>query len=541
MRMLAVAAALLVTGCEYEVPLATQATIPIDESLIGIWDEVAEADTEALTPVNPLVILRFSPHEYLIVDSDHYMRGFFVDVGGHRLLQLEDLGTGIAPKVGPRTFIVSKAEVRGDTAIVSVLSRNRVAPKDIKTSDDLRAAIVAHRDKADLFEPLIRLQRRCALALALPEPPNEKQGDRDHVETASLAPGGRLLIAGLRSGHVAAIDLVAGRLVWSEAAHEGPVQLLAFGETDRLVLTAGSDLQATVRSGPTGLKMAAFEAVPLRAVYDIALSSDGRYAATRGFDGFGKVWDVGRNREVTALNSYGFAFGPRGRILVSSTRLEPGAEIFQIPPAGADAEPLRILPEHRVNQVAIDLAGRAVAAAGESGNQAVVWLVDPNAGRLLSTIPIPKRALATEATSALGVAFSADGKRLAAGTSDGQVVRIDLATRKVLDTWRLADDEAFHRISFVADDIQVTSLGTPHEDDEPGSRLPMTTRLFRPGQNRPVWDIDGEATAVAEQPFAAAVTREGDLMLFERSTGLRCCRVRPWAHGTQWESLPADE
>jgi len=81
----------------------------------------------------------------------------------------------------------------------------------------------------------------------------------------------------------------------------------------RGLLTAADDLRATLCRGDTGREFLSFEAAPLRQMYAIALSSDARYAATRGFDGFATVWDLRFNERVCDLFSYGFAFGPRGR------------------------------------------------------------------------------------------------------------------------------------------------------------------------------------------------------------------------------------
>jgi len=527
---LAAVAVMLVAGCDYEAPLTNEANIPIDPALLGNWEIMAEPDEAPFPGENLLVILRLSPTEYLVHDkAGHYYRGCLVDVGGHRCFQLEDLGNGVEAAAG---YLLGSYAFDGGTLTVSLLNEQRVPSRTLKSSDEIRAAIVANRDAPDLFEPLARLRRRLMPTLALPAPEPDQFVDRDHVEAVALAPGGRLLVAGLRSGHVAAIDLVSGDLSWSVAAHDQPVGCIAFGGNDRWVLTAGDDLRATLRRGDNGREWGSFEAAPLRKVYDIALSSDARYAATRGFDGLGRVWDFRYGREVVALHSYGFAFGSKGRFIVSTFGHEPGAEILHIWPRARADDPLHILPEQRVHGVAVDDTGECVVATGGSEDgSAVVWLVDPDTGRTTGEVTIPRSAETTEPAAAFSPTFSADGRLLAVCVSDGRIVRIDVATREAVDIWRLPPGCQPRRVGFVADDIWVTSIDEAASD----SVVPITTRLLRPGVAEPEWTLAGEATMSVGQPVGAAVTREGDVLLFERASGAPAWQLRPFVNGSRWD------
>jgi len=341
---------LLLAGCDYEAPLSTEHVVPVDPAFLGTWEMVPETDEDrASGDMGPLVVLRFSATEYLVHDpGGHFYRAFRVDLGGHRCLQLEDLGSGTGPAPESRRYLVGRCEdADADGFTLSLLNEKHV-PSGAKPTAELRAAFLAARDAPDLFEPVARFRRRLLPDLALPAP--EPGAARDHVETAAFGPGGRRLVVGLRSGHVAALDLVTGRLAWSVAAHEEPVHAIAFGDTDRWVLTAADDLRATLRRGDTGGEFLSFEAAPLRKVYEIALSSDA--------------------------------------------------------------------------------AGSTVAAAGGSADgRDTVWLLDP-----------------------------ADGRFLAASSSDGQIVRIDAAGRSIVDKWRLPEGLVVEAVGFAGADVWVTSF-----------------------------------------------------------------------------------
>jgi len=531
---LAAVTVMLVAGCDYEAPLTTEANIPIDPALLGNWEIMEEPDEAPFPDENLLVILRLSPTEYLVHDkAGHYYRGCLVDVGGHRCFQLENLGNGVEAASG---YFLGACAVDGGTLTVSLLNEQRVPSRTLKTSDEIRVAIAANRDAPDLFEPVLRLRRRLMPTLALPAPEPDQFADRDHVEVVALAPGGRLLVAGLRSGHVAAIDLVSGDLSWSAAVHDQPVGCIAFGGNDRWVLTAGDDLRATLRRGDNGREWGSFEAAPLRKVYDIALSSDARYAATRGFDGFGRVWDFRNGREVVALHSYGFAFGRNGRFIVSTFGHEPGAEILHIWPRARADDPLRILPEQRVHGVAVDDTGGCIVATGGSEDgSAVIWFIDPDEGRTTGHVTIPRPAETIGPAAAFAPAFAPGGRLVAAGISDGRIARIDVATHDVVDIWRLPSGCQPRRVGFVANDVWVTSTDETAAD----SAVSMTTRLLRPGVPEPVWTLAGEATMSAGQPVGATVTLEGDLLLFEQASGAPAWQLRPFVNGSRWDARRA--
>ena len=177
----------------------------------------------------------------------------------------------------------------------------------------------------------------------------------------------------------------------------------------------------------------------MKRVYDISLSSDARLAVSRGFDGFGVVWDLRTNRKVQDIYSYGLALAPNGHTLVSTWAREPRTQLMHPLEGG---EPVEILAGKPVGAVAIDGAGTTVAACGSTPKGPVVWLASAGDGEPVGEIAIPPAAGAAEPAAAICAAFSTSGRFLVIGTSDGRVVRADVARRTVVDTWtRLASHQ----------------------------------------------------------------------------------------------------
>ena len=130
------------------------------------------------------------------------------------------------------------------------------------------------------------------LALPAPSQQEQKESNRDRVVAVEFSPTGQYLVLGLESGHLAAWNLGTKKLQFARPAHEKPVKLLAFGAEDKFLLTAADDLQAMLWDLDEGRSLVSYQGAPLKAIYDVALSANARFALSRGFDGFGLVWDL---------------------------------------------------------------------------------------------------------------------------------------------------------------------------------------------------------------------------------------------------------
>jgi WD40 repeat protein len=263
--------------------------------------------------------------------------------------------------------------------------------------------------------------------------------------------GTRFAAAGAK-GTVVIHDAASGKAVQAFAAHDAPVNGIAFSPDGALLGTTGEDGYAKVWDLKTGKQRYAFKSPKGRDAIAPAFSPDGSlFAASMANESFIHILDVatGRTRNLV-LNTEGprtraFAFDPTGaRIVValdnfsaevvdlrSGARLDLGLEATadaawstdgsSIATAHADGS-VRVFDAHtlrqrfvllghgnRVNSVDWSRDGNRIVTASDDGT-AKVWAATREAGRELFT-------LSAQATRGgiVTAAFSPDGSRIVTG------------------------------------------------------------------------------------------------------------------------------
>jgi WD40 repeat protein len=154
-----------------------------------------------------------------------------------------------------------------------------------------------------------------------------------------------------------------------------------------------------------------------------ALSPDGKLVATGGIDGIIRLWDVSSGKLVRALVGhdsyvYGLAFSPGGKYLASGGSFDATARIWEV----ATGQPLKKLTGHPsyVAQVVWSADGKKLIGEGGVSGDISVWTIATGL----------KTAKASLGQYILSLAADPISDRFAAVTSEAAVVIVDATTGK---------------------------------------------------------------------------------------------------------------
>lgn len=139
----------LANGCVYDQPVAGPA-LPLDNAFLGKWRSLGNKPEE-------LLALKFSDKEYIVEypqgEDGMLFRAYPVEVGKLKLVQLQLLGSAKGPvKDADRKFHLCSCAVVGDRLELRMVSQAVVDGKKLKTSEAIRAAVIANEDNPGLFE-----------------------------------------------------------------------------------------------------------------------------------------------------------------------------------------------------------------------------------------------------------------------------------------------------------------------------------------------------------------------------------------------------
>ena len=151
------------SGCEYDFPLAAKQGIPIDNSVLGTWEQ---GKTQ-------IKISRYSPTEYLINYSDKdeiIFRGYPIKIADKTLIQLALMDKDKAVKY----FVVSYSVAGGDLMIKALASKIKA-----KNSVEFRNFFLANRNKANLFGEFGRFSKAAPNSLTNENRMAINQGELD--------------------------------------------------------------------------------------------------------------------------------------------------------------------------------------------------------------------------------------------------------------------------------------------------------------------------------------------------------------------------
>jgi eukaryotic-like serine/threonine-protein kinase len=262
-------------------------------------------------------------------------------------------------------------------------------------------------------------------------------GHGDEIRCMALSPDGKVASAGIGTS-VKVWDGATGEVSAVFDAHGVTVFCLAWQPDGKRIACAGWDGRlhtAWVWDARTGNPIFP---LPCPSCFAMAFSPDGRYLVTGGGNEALQIWDAGSGREIGTLGTHeqdiqGVVFSQDGKYLASASgdgivKLWDAAIFRDAPPLGKKKAARFAFPGR--SGVSLNMAfspdGKRLAAGGEK-NMVNVW--DVQTGNVLQTLPGHKRDVCA-------VAFSHDGRWIASGSEDSTVKVWNAATGEFIRSFR---------------------------------------------------------------------------------------------------------
>jgi WD40 repeat protein len=300
----------------------------------------------------------------------------------------------------------------------------------------------------------------------------------------------------------------ADRLTWP--AHTGGVNALAFNPDGKLLASGGEDHVIKLWDVATGREVRTLRGHTQR-ILALAFSPDGRHLASGSVNDGAFLWEVASGKQVRVFGGGGdrlfvsrLAFSPDGQHLAGATDgpAEKGAVTLLGGPPSVErlliwdvttGRPTVFFTDRSIGtrQLVYDHEGSRLAAA--LTDKVVVW--DAATGKELFA---RKKEVAEPGVTC--VAFSPDGKELAAAVEDGQVRLWDLAAARELVALKVHNRHCGGlayapdgRLATFSEDGSVR-VRNPHTIDEP-----LIFRGHTDFVTAAAWGPDGKRLASASK------------------------------------------
>jgi WD40 repeat protein len=297
------------------------------------------------------------------------------------------------------------------------------------------------------------------------------KGHNSAVLKVAFSPDGKMLASASYSpdGNLKLWDAFTGWELRTVKGHKVPVCCVACSPDGNRLAAGAADGTAKVWDIGTGQPLHTLKGHgksqtsytmpnPTREVRAIAFSPDGKRLATGGEDGVVKLWNC-EGRELHSLKGHphgisALAFSPDGKVLAASSGAWKAPTGFNAGPGEVklwDSESgreLRTLEKAYLNDVAFSADGKWLAAASAEG---VIWVWDATGQRLV-------QVLRGHTGWVSSLAINRAGTRLASGSHDGTVKLWDLATGQELRTLKGPPGGVFS-VAFSADGWRLAAAG----------------------------------------------------------------------------------
>jgi WD40 repeat protein/serine/threonine protein kinase len=250
------------------------------------------------------------------------------------------------------------------------------------------------------------------------------------VECVTVSPDGRTLAAAGQTPGIRLWDLATGKPVRTLAEDAQRILAVAFSPDGRFLLTAGIDQTFRCWETATGKEMRTFPG-HTSVVTGVGFHPDGKRLASCSLDGTVRLWDFGDGRELLRFTGHegmvqAIAFSPDGRLLASGGD-DKTVRLWDV----SSGQPVKALGgyPHGVRALAFSPDGGKIAACCIK----VDWR-GPESGSVHVRDIAQAVSLGNLEGQFLHVAYSSDGRTLAAAGNDGTVRLLDPVTAALRQT-----------------------------------------------------------------------------------------------------------
>jgi len=279
------------------------------------------------------------------------------------------------------------------------------------------------------------------------------EGHEAPVRDIVFSPDGKQLVSASYDKTIKLWDVSEVNETRTLRGHEGPIWGVAISHNGKCIASGSSDKTVRIWDASTGDELMTLG--QNGNVLEVAFSPDGKRIASAGEDV--RIWDAKTGEEVMILPKGGsaIAFSPDGKWIVSGN-IEHGIKIWDV----ATGEELKTLSKHQnVSSVLFSPDGKRVVSAGYGGHMIRIWdvamgdelmilhghktniealAISTDGKRIVSgSFTVAKvwdaatgaELMTLPSNGSYGVAFSPDGKTIAIGSGDGNVILCESGPR----------------------------------------------------------------------------------------------------------------